>query len=334
MRRVALILVLVMYFVIVAAHQLTPYMALLGIGALTVLDIVRPRWLLLAMAAVAGGYLALHYSLISQQYGGLFSGGSPLANASGVRGIHTNGTEVTTAKIVRGLAAVMWLATVAAVARRRRSLGRVAILGALAFTPFGVLGAQNYGGEAIYRVFLFSSPWCALLIAEMLLEVRLSLRWLAVGLSSGVALFAGLQGLYAPVLSDAFTTNELDASLWLYSHIPPHSAIILPVDNFPALESGNFYHYSLQVMPADPQEGEAWLTESNALEVKNWIADLGRRNAYVVVSRSMNAWADYYGAPRGYERFARRVPRALGWSVVYHNSDATIYRVGSGRPTD
>ena len=59
-------LVAVIYFAIVAAHQLTPYMALAGSrpGAAR---LVRRGWLLLLMLVViAGGYLGLHYGLISQ----------------------------------------------------------------------------------------------------------------------------------------------------------------------------------------------------------------------------------------------------------------------------
>ncbi len=58
MRAVAVTIVATIYFAIVAAHQLTPYAALAGVGALTALDLVRPRWLLVLMAAIAGAYLA------------------------------------------------------------------------------------------------------------------------------------------------------------------------------------------------------------------------------------------------------------------------------------
>ena len=57
LRAVAVALVAVIYLAIVAAHQLTPYMALAGVAGLTVLDLVRPRWLLVLMAAIAAGYL-------------------------------------------------------------------------------------------------------------------------------------------------------------------------------------------------------------------------------------------------------------------------------------
>ena len=331
MRAVAVALVVVIYFVIVAAHQLTPYVGLAGIGALTVLDLLRPRWLLLLLAAIAGAYLAPHYSLISTDFGGLFSGGNPIANASGVRGAYNAGPEAVTAEIVRGLAGAMWLLTLAAIARRRRSLGRIAIPAALAFSPFVILGAQSYGGEAIYRVYLFSAPWCALLIAGALCELRfphrLPLRWPLVAAVGLAALFAGLQGLYGPVSVNAFTPAEVTASRWLYSNIPHGSLIVLPVGNFPVLETADYNDYAVQVMPADPQLGVSWMDESNLIEVEGWITSLGHQTAYIVVGRSMSASADYFGAPKGYAKLVQTIPTELRGSVIYHNNDTTIYRL-------
>ena len=160
-----------------------------------------PRWLLLLLAAVAIAYLIPRYGLISSNFGGLFSGGSPLQNASGSRGTYNAGGEALTAQIVHYLAAAMWLLALGAVARRRKTLGRVLIPALLAFSPFLILGAQSYGGEAIYRVYLFSAPWCALLIAGLLLELRMpgrgcTIRWPLTAVVCLAALFAGLQGLY------------------------------------------------------------------------------------------------------------------------------------------
>jgi hypothetical protein len=330
-RATAVTLVLTIYFAIVASHQLTPYAALAGVGALTVLDLVRPRWLLIVMAGIAGGYLAPRYGLIVNNFGGLFSGGNPIQNASGTIGSHHAGAEATTALVVRVVAACMWLLAVMAVAYRRRTLGRVAIPAALAFSPFLILGAQHYGGEAIYRVFMFSAPWCALLIAGTFCELRLPRRWLLVTGVCLVTLFAGLQGLYGPVRVDAFTRSEVAASQWLYGHISRGSLIVLPQENFPYLETADYNDYDVELMPADPQIGESWLNESDLPQVKGWIASLGQETAYIVVSRSMSASADYFGAPRGYEELVRTIPTALGGSVVYHNDDVTIYRLNLGR---
>ena len=334
-RLVALALVAAIYFVIVAAHQLTPYVVLAGVGALTLLDLVRPRWLLLLLAVIAGAYLAPRYGLISSNFGGLFSGGNPLQNASGSHGTYNAGGEALTRadRALPGRGDVAARAWRGAVRGARRSAG-VLIPALLAFSPFLILGAQSYGGEAIYRVFLFSAPWCALLIAGLLLELRLPrrlrIRWPLTAVVCLAALFAGLQGLYGPVSVNAFTRSELRASQWLYAHAPRGSLLVLPDDNFPTLQAADYNSYDLQVMPSDPQLGQAWLNEGNLADVQTWLADLGHQSAYLVVSRSMRADAHYFGAPRGYEKLVSEIPSALHGAVVYHDADTTIYRLTFG----
>ncbi len=327
MRAVAVTLVLTIYFAIVAAHQLTPYAALAGVGALTALDLVRPRWLLISMAVIAGAYLGLHYQLIAHDFGGLFSGGNPIQNAAGPTGTHQGGADATTKLIIRLLATCMWLSTLVAILCRRRALGRVVFAAVLAFSPFLILGVQNYGGEAINRVFLFSAPWCALLIAGALVELRLPRRWLLATAVTVAALFAGLQGLYGAVRVNAFTPAEVTASGWLYAHIPHGSLIVLPQQNFPTLETADYGDYDLAVMPSDPQVGQSWMNESNLPQVKHWLASLGHQTAYVVSSRSMSASVDYYGAPKKYPDLVRALPTTLGGAIVYHNHDVTVYRL-------
>jgi hypothetical protein len=292
----------------------------------------RRGWLLLlVLAVVAGGYLAPRYGLISQQFGGVFSGGNVIENASGINGFPYRRAEAMTADIVRGLATCMWLLAVAAVARRWRTLGEVAVTAALAFSPFVIVLVQNYGGEAIYRVYLFSAPWCALLIAAFLMRLSAApWRRLATACVCSLALAAGLQGLYGPVAVDSFTPAELAASLWLYGHAPPGSLLVLAAGNFPGLETADYSSYDLQVIPSDPQYGESWLDEGSVDDVTAWIDSLGHRSAYVVFSRSMAAHATFSGAPQGYAQLAGGVRNRVGWSVVYRNPDTTIYRLAAG----
>jgi hypothetical protein len=328
MRWIAVALVAVIYFAIVAAHQLTPYIALLGIAALVVLGLVWRGWLaFLLFAVIAVGFLVPHYGLISSQFGGVFSGGNAFENASGSQGILHKAAELRTGEVVHVLAVGMWLGAVAAIVLRWRSLGRVALPAALAFSPFVVLGVQSYGGEAIYRVFLFSAPWCALLIAELIAELRGTLRPLVSAVVCAAALVAGLQGLYGPTAVYAFPPPELAASLWLYGHAPPGSLLILPADDFPGLEAANSAAYDLQIMPSDPQIQASWLDEANLGDVQQWIDSLGHPSAYVVFSKSMANYASYFGYPKGYERLAKAVAADSAWQVVYRNADVVIYRV-------
>ncbi len=332
-RALAMTLVAVIYFAIVAAHQLTPYLALAAVGGLVVLGLLRHGWLiLLLMIVISGAYLvsASRYSLIFQEYGGLFSGGDAVYRVAGIQGdFHHRAREV---EIIRAYTVVtysMWPAALVAIALQWRTLGRVATPAVLAFSPFVVILVQAYGGEAIYRVFLFSAPWCALLIAGMLATLRPALWRLATACVCTVILAAGLQGSFMQVAVDAFTQPELAASLWLYSHAPHGSLLVLPEDNFPDLETADSNDYNLVVIPAFPN-GPPTINEANLGEIQGWLASLGYRSAYVVFSRSMTSFADFYGAPYGYAQFVNAVRGRPGWSVVYRNADTTIYRVRVG----
>jgi hypothetical protein len=327
-RRLAWALIIAIYFAIVAAHQLTPYLALASVGALVLFGLLSRGVVLLAvLIVIAGGYLGIHYDLISQQFGGLFSGGNALENASGVS-VVSRGAELFTAKFVRVLAGGMWLFTVVVIARKWRKLGLVATPALLAFSPFLIVFAQSYGGEAIYRVYMFSSPWCAILIAGALMELRApALRWLMVTGATALTLAAGLQGLYGAVAVDAFSRPELTASLWLYGHAPRGSLLILAADNFPDLEVGNYNDYNLQVMPSDPMELPAYLDEGNKQAVDKWITSLGYDTAYLVISQSMTEYTDYFGGPHGYSKLVSTIGGESGVSTVYRNADTTIYRV-------
>ena len=331
MRWVAFALVAVIYFAIVATHQLTPYIALLGVVALVLLGVVWRGWLMVVLLAViALGFLAPRYGLISSQFGGVFSGGDVFENASGSQGILHKAAELRTGEVVHVLAALMWLGAAAAIALRWRSLGRVAIPAGLAFSPFVVLGVQSYGGEAIYRVYLFSAPWCALLIAELIAELRGALRPLVSAVACTVALAAGLQGLYGPVAVYAFTPSELTASRWLYQHAAPGSVLVLAADNFPGLEVANYRAYDLVIVPADPQSGRAWLDEGNTLAVEEWLVSLGHRTVYFVFSQSMVNYANYFGYPTGYQTLAKAIAGYPRSQAVYRNPDVVIYRVTTG----
>lgn len=321
-----------LYTAIVPSHQLTPYMALVGLAGLALFGLIRPRWLFLLFGTIAIGYLVPRYRIIADNFGGIFSGLNPLQNATTLRGTTHAGAEATTAYFVRGLAVFMWLIGIGMIVKHRRTLGRVAIPTVLAFCPFFVLLAQKYGGEAIYRVYLFSAPWCALLIATLLMEVRAQLwRWLCVTALCLAVLFAGLQGLYGPVRVNAFTPSELQGSLWLYGHVPHGSLIALPVDYFPIFETYDYDAFRLERMPSDLQlDVSPWMDESNLAEVEHWVADYGMSTAYFVVSRNMDFYVDYFGPPTGFPQLQHTMATAPGWSIIYRNQDVSIFRLDVG----
>ena len=323
----AVMIVIALFFVIVSSHQLTPYIALAGLACLAALGLLRPRWLVPVLALIAVGFLLPRYHIVSSQYGGLFSGFNVINNASAPVKV-SEPAATFSEHLASGLAVMMWLAAIALVLRSVRSPGRVAIPAVLAFSPFLVLLVQSYGGEATYRVVLFSAPWCAYLIANAVVGLRWSpLRIAATALVPAIVLLAGLQALYGPVTVNAFTPAEINASQWLYGHAPAGSSFILAAENFPVEESARTASYSLPVLPSDPHlgVGEDWLDAGDLPEVNSWTASLSGKEKFLVLSRSMVAYSSFFGFPRDTARLEAELPSSPDWTLYFKNADVTIY---------
>jgi hypothetical protein len=320
--------VLVLFFVVVSAHQLTPYMALAGLAGLVALGLLRPWWLLPMLAAIAVAFLVPREHIISSQYGGLFSGFDLFRNAGG-RTTLTEPAALFSAHVATALSVVVWLWAIAVILRSIRRLGRVILPAVLAFAPFVILLFQSYGGEAAFRVFLFSAPWCAYLIATSILRLRWSpVRIAATALVPAAFVLASLQGFFGPIEVNTFAPAEVHASQWLYGHAPRGSTFVLAAENFPVEEAAAYSSYEVQVLPSDPElhSGEDWLDEGDIPEVDSFVAGMAGRQKFMVISRSQTRYSDYFGYPRGYKRLIAEIPSARQWTVVFRNPDVTIYR--------
>jgi hypothetical protein len=322
---------IVTFFAMVATHQLAPYIALVTLAVFAALNILRPRWLIFVLAAIAILYLMPRYGIISSQYGGLLSSFDVFQNASvKSAAIAGSAAETMTAHAVDAMSALTWVATAAIVLRSWRSPGRVIVPAVLAFAPFVILFGQSYGGEAPNRVFLFSVPWCAFLIAQAIQRLRWrSLRAVVIVATFAIGLTAGLQGLYGPLKVDTFTRSEITASTWLYRHVPRHSTIIVPDENFPGQDVANTNTLNLLGFPLDASRRTRALTNGNLPALNSWIRSLRAPHVFLVTSRGEQIWADYYGSPRAALTLPGSLSRARGWSLFYSNPDVKVYQFGS-----
>ncbi|KWX56521.1 hypothetical protein [Mycobacterium sp. NAZ190054] len=186
---------LVLFAALVPTHQLTPYWVFGVVVLLAVTRRLRSAWMVVPYAALLIGYL-IPRSYIVFQHGGL-SSLNPLANGASNVEYAGSAAKMFTSLVCRGLSAgVVLLALLAVVLWWRK--GRSPVIPAvLAFSPFGLLMLNSYGGEAIFRVYLYAVPGCAVLIAPplvALIRARGGRYVAAIGLA-GIAA-AGLQGYY------------------------------------------------------------------------------------------------------------------------------------------
>jgi hypothetical protein len=157
------------YFVLTFTHELSPYMLSVQLGALGAVGLLRPRWLGIALAAIAVGYLLPRFAYVNSTYGLLASVGNFFGNVAPPKfPVAVAASQKLLARCDEVLSVGLWGLAMAGVWLRRRSGRNNLALALLAFSPLILLAIEAYGQEGILRVYLFSLPWTAALAASVL----------------------------------------------------------------------------------------------------------------------------------------------------------------------
>jgi hypothetical protein len=317
---------------IVVSHQLTPFLMMLPAAILAVLGVLRPRSTVVVWGLVLAVFLAPRLLSVARQYG-LFNF-DVATNAAGNADTWRTPEQEFSALVARTLALGVWALAGLVVLRAIRRPGAVLVPAVIGFAPFVTLGGQNYGGEAIYRVFAFSLPFAALLIAGVWAGRR---RGEVAATVSGVVLaamtLAALQGLQGQLALHRVPAADIRAARYFYAHAAPRSSLVLVAPTFPTRLTGNYGSFNVgRTIDVSLTDDPAWtgrLDGARLPEVEQWIRQLGTRENYLVVNDQMSAYTDYFGRlPRGsvasLDSALRGSPR---WQVFFAGTGVTIYRL-------
>ena len=339
-------------------HQLSPYLLLAQVSALAVLRRVRPWWTPLPLGAIVLAYLVPRYNLVAGGFD-LFDGFDIFANAAGNAGAWGSVGQAFSAIVVRLLALSVWGLTAAAVWRARHRLGDVLVPATLAATPFSLLLAQSYGGEAIYRVFLFSAPWCVYLISVVLVAPALAgtptatgtataaphgdrpgnrrraVTAVALGVVLTLAALATVQGRHGQLMVDRRTTAEVAAAGHLYTEAATGATIALATPNFPSRPTADYPRFNQGLPVGEPdlvigaELRDTNLGPEQLPAIEGYLEGFGGTTSYLVVSDAMRRQAEYFGyLPDGaLDRLEATLQTAPRWSVWYRNDEVTIYQL-------
>lgn len=189
-RPVGTALLLVLFATAAITHQLTPFWLF---GAMTLLVIGRkfkPWWVLIPLAAILVCQLIYNWDEVSRYQ--LFSS-DVLDNTKS--NITRYGVDpVLGQKIVsygnKALAASLWASTALVLLYRLWKRMPFWALAVISLSPMAVLGGQNYGGEAIFRVYLYSLVGCCIVLAPLV--AKLLQGSLRVYVASSAALLLGV----------------------------------------------------------------------------------------------------------------------------------------------
>lgn len=336
-RWAALALVLFLDAVIVVSHQLTPYMLLGGTLLLMLGGVVRPWWLLVAMASMTFAYFLVNYDYIDSHFR-LFTSLDPFRNAQVTPYQQTPlpGKLLNTRAELLAIL-VLWLGGIWGAVRllRRGLLLRALAFPLLALAPLVIVFGQNYGGEASLRIVLFSSPWLTALLAWGLVTVdRRPLRQLATLCAAAACSALFVVSFFGQAELNLVSDREVEASEWFYSRAEPGSVLMLAAPGFPLKYGSTYPEFRGPEGDAFPNLMSSHLFQNRRLGPKQ-IPDLVGQiqqyspRGYISFSRNEAAFAEVMrltppGALADLEQAVARSPR---FRLSYGNPDVRIYQL-------
>jgi hypothetical protein len=317
--------------VIVATHQLTPYVLLLQLGALTLLGVGRPRWLIVAMGGLTFAYLLGNLDYISRNFG-LFTSLNPASNVQHGEStpVNLDWFDANAGGLLSVVLIALMLASAARLARRAKGGQALALL-VLAVAPFGILFAQNYGGEASLRVFLFSSPWRDILIAlGVQTIVRRRLRVAGALAICLVLVYMFIPAFYGAEELNIMPAGEVRASEYFYAHAPAGSVLMLSAPDYPTRPGPRY-----GVMRGDwPNIAATSTFEHRPLgpaQIPAVIALIHQfsRSGYIVFSTTGSRYAAVHDLtpPGALENLEGAIAASPHFRLWYATSDARIYEL-------
>lgn len=342
-RRWVMVLCLVpLMATIASSHQLTPFVLLGALILLAAFRQVRPYTLPLLMAAITAGWnlyggLPWLKANTGQILGGL---GDPWANISPhlVQGL--GGTQVPSGQILvdwdsRALSAAIGILALIGFWRYRRhhdakarsSWNRLAVL---TVSAFPAAAANNYGGEIIFRIFLFALPFMAVAAAACFFptpERGSSLRSATLLALTTIVLVAGAAlGNYGQEAMNYFNPGEVAAAEWLYRTAPPGALLVAADNNYPwAFVHYNQYSYAF--LDAPPSASKALLRAP----VQSVTGVMARSSgpAYLILTNSQEVSIRLSGLwpPGAYQSMVRALLASGKLKVVYRNGDAMVLQL-------
>jgi GT2 family glycosyltransferase len=346
-------LLVVPVLAVTAAHQLTPLM--LGGGLVALLLSRRYRSWGLALvgiaapviwdATIARNFVGANLQQLIQAFGNLMS------NASADTGYApTGGGPVTIAWIDRGLSAGIGLLAVAGALRhpalRRTALPLILVSG----VAIPMVVANNYGGEMIFRTFMFMLP-CLAFFAAAAFQARPRAvpapaaeaaesgavpapvprpAWRATALTFPVllALAAGFVFSYSGKDAvDYFPPGEVQLIHRLWAVAPTGSYIVAADGDFPSSEL---------TYASDPHY---WLAEDTPATVRRLLADPGSflvntfastdaKAEYLVITQTQYNDTEMGGLlpPGGLAKIQRAADASPRFRVLFRNAYGTVYQ--------
>jgi hypothetical protein len=315
----------VLFAGVVVTHQLTPVAVLMQILLLAVLVRVRRPWVILVWIILEVAWVARAWTFVSSRWS-IFAPDGIATPESAARLIPSLPGVDLVSKTPMALVGIMCLLAGSAFIwryLRRRSLEVVAF--AFAAAPPLLVPVQSYGGEGLFRAYLYALPWIAYLVARMVLAVWSDVtwtRWVLTACVSGVTCVS-LCAMLGSELVVHVPEQDVTASQWFETNTPEGSyAVQLAGAGVPLLVTENYpRHLHPPVALNETREFNPGRTPTRTLlALARRAFDENGPGGYFVMTEEQYTYSRVYGqaSQEQIQALVAAISTSAEYRVVYH----------------
>ncbi len=334
-RTMALLLVTVMA-AMATSHPLTPLVLTAAMWVLAVFRVLKRRWPAILVILFTFGWLVTgarqytfgNFSALLSGFGQLTSNvNSNLANFGAL-----SPAQRLVADMGRLVVGVMLLLAIAGLVRRFRRGHFDLEVALLCIAPGAILAGGSYGGEAIFRVYLFALPFAAFLAAGLFYTTaRTVTSWrtpVAVVAVSAVLLGGFMFAYFGKEAWSRFTPGEVRAASIVFDNAPPNSLLVDGSLSFPT-QFANVEHFTYVAIGNEPPQSVRTVLKDPVTVLHGWLADPRYAEGYLIITRSQKADIDATGLlpPGTLDRIENLLLASHQFKVLYHDKDAVVFTV-------
>jgi hypothetical protein len=336
-RRAAGVLLVVIVAGIASSHPLTPFVLTVAMALLWFFRALKPRWPAFAVAGITAGWM------VTGAHGYVFTQGVKIVSQFGQLGSNVNSNissvgqlshaQQLVANMGRMVVVGMALLAVAGFLRRCSVAQWDIDVVLLCAAPASIFVGGSYGGEAVFRVFLFALPFAAFLAAGLFYAVRGSVStWrtpAAILLASGILISGFMFGYYGKEAWFEFQPSEVRAATLVFSTAPKNSNLIDGMAEFPE-QFVNQERFSYTTIVNEPPQSRDLVLKNPVNVLYSWLSDPKFAQGYLIITRSQIAEADATGQlPHGsLQRIEQALLESKRFTVLYHDRDAAVFTLG------
>ncbi len=332
-RRIGLILMCMIFIiVIVTSHQLTPIMTLLMLAVLVVFRQSNAYYLPVFVIIMTLAWMffpaEIYAGNVIQSTVKSLSGTAETVQLIDLNAVSPEGQIIA---IIGRLQTVAVWGLGALSVLRRLWLGKWDVAPILlAFCPFPILVVNNYGGEMIFRIYMFSLPFMAFLGAGLFLpDANRGRSWFTTMLTTAISVIFAAALLFPYYGKDSqyyFSPEEVAAGQYIVDNAPEGALIIEGTRNYPSRYQ-NYEYYTYVALSRESNEAQERFLADPVGVMERWMSNREYTASYLIITRSQKVEVSITGPmPLGsLDMIENRLLNSPRFVVVFRNTDAIIF---------